>query len=172
MAKARRTRRVIRKIDAWTVLRFSLLFYVSVVAMVLVAGVLLWRSAESAGVITSVEDFVNELLTLENFRFTPSTILRAAIPAGLVLALIGTGLNVLMALLYNVISDLVGGIEVIIDLDEPHPRSLRRRSRDRREPPALPPAPGPAPLPGPLVEGEAVEVPAASEDEEPARSAS
>ena len=170
MPKARRTRRVIRKIDAWTVLRFSLLFYLSLAAVLLVAGTLLWRAAAGAGVVGGIEKFLGEALTLENFRFSPGQILRAAVPAGLVLALIGTGLNVLMALLYNLISDLVGGVEVLVDLDEPRTRA-QRRAEARRRPSA--PAPAEPTLPAPPAEppeqGEPVEF---DSTEEPARTAS
>lgn len=114
MAQARRGRRTIRRIDTWTVLRFSALFYVSMLVVVLVAGILLWVAASSVGVVDNFEDFVKELLALESFRISGFKLFTSATVAGLVLVLIGIGANVLMAVIYNLTSDIVGGIEVSV----------------------------------------------------------
>ena len=45
MAQGRRVRRVVRKIDTWSVLKVSALFWLSVVLIMLTAGVLLWAAA-------------------------------------------------------------------------------------------------------------------------------
>ena len=42
------------------------------------------------------------------------TLLKACFIGGLVLVLIGTGANVLLALIYNLTSDVVGGVEVTV----------------------------------------------------------
>jgi len=114
MAQGRRVRRVIRRVDTWTVLRFSILFYLSMLIVVLVAGILLWGAASAAGVIDNVEDFFEDLFVLESFRIRAGLIFRATLVGGLVLVLMGTGANVLMAVIYNLTSDVVGGIEVSV----------------------------------------------------------
>lgn len=111
---ARRTRRVVRKIDVWTVLKMSLLFYLCVFLVFLIAGVLLWNIAEAFNVITNVEKFVQSLFDLASFTFRPMVVLEASAGAGGILVLLGTGANVLAALLYNLISDVVGGVQFII----------------------------------------------------------
>jgi hypothetical protein len=50
--------------------------------------------------------------------------LRASIVGGLVLVVMGTGANVLFAVLYNLISDVVGGIEVTVLEDDPGSRTV------------------------------------------------
>ena len=45
MPKGRRARRVIRKVDTWSVLKLSLLFYLALLLTFLVAGVILWQVA-------------------------------------------------------------------------------------------------------------------------------
>lgn len=95
-------------------LRFSALFYVSMLVVVLVAGILLWVAASSVGVVDNFEDFVKELLALESFRISGFKLFTSATVAGLVLVLIGIGANVLMAVIYNLTSDIVGGIEVSV----------------------------------------------------------
>lgn len=121
MAQGRRVRRVIRRVDTWTVLRFSVLFYLSVLIVVLVAGMLLWAAASAAGVVDNVEDFFKDLFVLESFRIRAGLIFRSTLVGGLVLVLLGTGANVLMAVIYNLTSDVVGGIEVSVLEEETSP---------------------------------------------------
>lgn len=119
VAQGRRVRRVIRKIDPWTVLRFSVLFYASMLVVVLVAGTLLWVAAETMGVIDNVENFIRELFALERYRIKGYQLFTASLVGGLVLVIIGTGINVLMAVVYNLTSDVVGGVEVTVLEEEP-----------------------------------------------------
>jgi hypothetical protein len=114
MAQGRRVRRVIRRVDTWTVLRFSVLFYISMLVVVMVAGILLWVAASAAGVVDNIEKFVKDLFVLDSFHFRAGLIFRSTLVGGLVLVLLGTGANVLMAVIYNLTSDVVGGIEVSV----------------------------------------------------------
>lgn len=131
MPQGRRVRRVIRRVDPWTVLRFSVFFYLSIFLVVLVAGVALWQVASATGVRDNAESFVGELVgagsttdpaagasatssTKNNFRFEGGRILQASALGGLVLVVVGTGANVLLVVLYNLISDVVGGIEMTV----------------------------------------------------------
>lgn len=112
-------RRVVRRVDPWSVLRFSLLFYGCMLLVGMVAGVLLWAAALTTGVIDNVERFIKELFALETFAFNGLLLLESTVIGGLVLVLLGTGANVLMAVLYNLTSDVVGGIEVTVLEEEP-----------------------------------------------------
>jgi len=135
LPQGRRVRRVIRRVDPWTVLRFSVFFYLSIFLVVLVAGVALWQVASVTGVRDNAEGFVGELVgagpttdstgnapstsstnstTNNNFRFEGGRILQASAIGGLVLVVVGTGANVLLVVLYNLISDVVGGIEMTV----------------------------------------------------------
>jgi hypothetical protein len=119
VAQGRRVRRVIRKVDTWTVLKFSLLFYVSMLVVVMVAGTVLWGAASAGGVIHNIEKFIKQLFALESFHLSAGKIFRATFAGGLVMVLLGTGANVVMALVYNLTSDVVGGIEVTVLEEEP-----------------------------------------------------
>ena len=110
----RRTRRVVRKIDVWTVLKMSILFYLCVFLVFMVAGVVLWNIADAFNVIKSVEKFIRSIFDLQKFTFRPSAVLQSAVLGGGVLVLLATGANVLAALLYNLISDVVGGVQFIV----------------------------------------------------------
>lgn len=105
---------MVRKVDVWTVLRFSILLYGSLFVIVIIAGILLWLAAALTGVIDNVEDFIKGLFGLESFRFVGFDILRATFLGGLVLVLTGTGFNTLVAVLYNLITEVVGGVEVTV----------------------------------------------------------
>lgn len=100
-------------------LRFSLVFYACMLVVALVAGVLLWAAASTTGVIDNVERFVKELFALESFRINGGLIFRSTLLGGAVLVLLGAGANVLLAVLYNLTSDVVGGVEVVVLEEEP-----------------------------------------------------
>ncbi|MDQ1429163.1 MAG: hypothetical protein QOK39_2639 [Acidimicrobiaceae bacterium] len=123
----RRTRRVVRKIDVWTVLKMSILFYLCVLLVFLVAGIVLWNIAQAFDVIHSVEKFVRSILDLQKFTFHPGVVLQSYLFGGAILVLLGTGANVLAALLYNLISDVVGGVQFIVleEMAPPQPSPER-----------------------------------------------
>src|SRR5688500_5277155 len=113
MAQGRRVRRVVRKIDTWSVLKVSSLFFLSLVLVLLIAGVILWAAGSAVGAIDGVEKFMRAI-GFEDFRFIGSQLLRGFTAAGLVFVLFGTGLSILVAVIYNLISDVVGGIELTV----------------------------------------------------------
>ncbi len=104
----------------WTVLKMSILFYLCVFLVFLVAGVVLWNIAQAFDIIHSVEKFIRSIFDLQKFSFQPVAVLQASSVGGIVLVLLGTGANVLGALLYNLISDVVGGVQFIV-LEEAAP---------------------------------------------------
>lgn len=116
-AEPRSSRVVVGRVDPWAILKLSLLFYVSVCLVLLVAGVLLWTAASSAGVIDNVENFVIDI-GFDGFRFLPGQILRGFALGGLLLVLAGSFANVLMAILYNLIADVIGGLKLTLVEDE------------------------------------------------------
>lgn len=121
MAQGRRVRRVVRRLDTWSVLKVSVLFYLSLVVVVVLAGVLLWLMGSTVGVVDNVESFMRGI-GFENFRFVGRQLFRGALAAGLVLVVMGTGLTVLMSVIYNLISDVVGGIQLTVLEEERVPR--------------------------------------------------
>jgi hypothetical protein len=123
--EARRVQRIIRHVDPWSVLKFSLLLYFSLFLIVLSAGVLLWLAASATDVVTGVEDFIEELFGFETFAFEPGQILTASVLGGLVLVVAGTAANVVFAVLFNLISDVVGGLRLTV-IEEERVRPVRR----------------------------------------------
>ena len=118
---------------------FSVFFY----AVAMVAGVLLWQVAYATGTIDNVEKFF-EGFGWETFKFNGGQIYHNAWIAGLFVAVGLTGLAVLMATLFNLITDLVGGIRLSVLEEEVRSRAERgtepalrpRRSSTEPEPAA------------------------------------
>lgn len=117
MASVRRVRRVIRKFDPWTVLKVSIVFY-AVMAVAFVLGlVILWAVINNAGIPQAIEDFGKKITLLEadaELFSDGERYLRVAVFLGVVWTVLLTGLTTLAALMYNLISDIVGGIEVVV----------------------------------------------------------
>ena len=124
LAQGRRVRLVVRRIEPWTVLKFSALLFATLYLVILVAGLVLWAAATATGLRDNVESFIGELIASEDFKILGPTMFRASVVGGLVLVVMGTGANVLLAVLYNLISDVVGGVIVVFE-----ERPTRRRSR-------------------------------------------
>lgn len=108
----RRVRRVIRKFDPWTVMKVSLIFN-AIAAIVFVLGTwVMWSIAVQRG----IPEQVTELLASLTIVFTPDGQLyfRVVLLMAIIGAILMTGVFTLAAVLYNLISDIVGGIEVIV----------------------------------------------------------
>jgi len=116
--RARKVRRLVRHVEPWSVLKVALLFNFCMWIVTMVAGVLLWNAAETAGTIADVEQFAREIFALEEFTFDGESIFNAVALGGLVLAVAATGFSVLIAILLNLISDLTGGIRVTVVEEE------------------------------------------------------
>jgi hypothetical protein len=116
--RARKVKRIVRHIDPWSVLKLSLLFYACLFVVFMVAGTLLWNLAGAAGTIASIESFIKDIGAFKTFSFSGGTIFRASFLAGLILVIAGSGLNVLLTVLFNLISDLVGGIRISVIEEE------------------------------------------------------
>jgi hypothetical protein len=136
--RARKVRRVVRHVDAWTVLKVSLLFYLCSYVIGLVSGVILWNIADRAGYIEKVEGFIEDLFAYETFEFLPGTLFTAVALGGAILAIVATGLTALGAVLFNLISDLVGGVRLtMVELPGAKP-AVRPRKAARLAAKAVP----------------------------------
>lgn len=119
----RRVRHTIKKIDLWSALKISLCFYVCEMAVIVTSIAFLWLVADAFGVIGSVEKFIGDLLSSNDFQFLSTGMLRGTILVGLVLVAIQVVATVLACAFYNLFAELFGGIEVtVIQEDAPGKR--------------------------------------------------
>lgn len=117
MATVRRVRRIIRKIDPWTALKVSAVTW-AVLALALVLGIVIfWSILERAGIPDKLTDFMIEITLIdEGTRPFANTeqFLRFAIFGSVVWWIMMTGMTVAGAVVYNLVSDVVGGLEVVV----------------------------------------------------------
>jgi hypothetical protein len=111
---ARRSRVAVRKVDLWSVLKVSLCFYLAALLVLLAAGVVLWLVVDAAGGIRNFEKFMGEVLSAKNYHLVPAEILLGTALVGVVVAAMLTIVTVLAAALYNLFSEVVGGVEVTL----------------------------------------------------------
>ena len=108
----RRVRRIIRKVDPWTVLKVALVLN-TIGALIWTLGVwVAWSIAVQRGI---PEAFV-EIFDRLTIAVTPDGELyfRVVVMLAIVWVVLVTGIMTLGAVLYNLISDVVGGVEVIM----------------------------------------------------------
>ena len=132
-------------------LKVALIFYFCLWVILLIAGVMLWSPRRQFRHGRQCRDFVTELFALESFTFNADQIFRASAIGGLVLVVAGAGFTVLMAVLFNLISDVTGGVRFTVVEEEtarPRPKRLRpRRGMLDRVVGAGQPQPGVVPAP-------------------------
>ncbi len=111
----------VAKIDAWSVLKTSFLLSIVLAVATVVGTIVVWFVLDGMNVFGSIEDFLIELgaerfLTLMDYVRLPRVISYSTI-IGVGNIIIFTALATLVALLYNLIATLVGGIKVSL-MDE------------------------------------------------------
>jgi ABC-type multidrug transport system fused ATPase/permease subunit len=111
--RMRRVTRVIRDIDVWSVFKVGLVFHLVLFVVALIAGTLLWSVANSTGTIDNVENFF-ESFGWESFSFDGSALFGNFVAFGLLAAILGMALWVVGAVMFNLITELVGGVRVTV----------------------------------------------------------
>jgi hypothetical protein len=111
--RVRRVTRVVRDVDPWSVLKVGLVFHFVLYLTLLVASVLLWSVASATGTIDNIERFL-ESFGWESFQFDGSALFVNTLILGLFGVVLLTALWVLAATVFNLITDLVGGIRVSV----------------------------------------------------------
>lgn len=117
MVQVRRVRRIIRKFDPWTVLKVSLVLYFVLALAVTLGIVIFWELLNAAGIPQKIDATLAKItIDLIEGSIIPAeeSLFRATIFLAISGVVLATGLTTLGALMYNLISDVVGGIEVIV----------------------------------------------------------
>jgi hypothetical protein len=121
--KSKRARLVVRRVDPWSVLKFSLLFSLCLLVVFVVAVAALYFALDALGVFDSVNQFVRDVTQANaggkptggiDVTFSAGRIIGGAVVIGLINVVIITAISTLGAFLYNLCSDIVGGIEVTL----------------------------------------------------------
>ncbi|MBN2840956.1 MAG: DUF3566 domain-containing protein, partial [Coriobacteriia bacterium] len=98
----------------WSVLKVSFLFYVCIMVVILGALIILYGVLGAIGAIQNVEDLIRELFSDETFQISGEWLFTRGVAVGLLMVVLWSLINVFVALLYNLLSDIIGGIEVTL----------------------------------------------------------
>lgn len=109
----RRVRRTVRKVDPWSVLKLSLFFYSIFIVIWLIVVAILYSMLGAAGLFDAIESFREGFALGEGeFEITLGTVEKWALLIGVSVGVLASLINVLLVFLYNIASDLVGGLEL------------------------------------------------------------
>lgn len=134
--RVRKVTRVVRHVDPWSVFKIALVAHLVLYVIVLTASVLLWNVANATGTVDNVERFF-ESFGWNSFEFNGGELYNAGWIAGLFIVVGFTGLAVLAATLFNLITDLVGGVRFTVleeEVIETRTSPMRRFVVRRPEP--------------------------------------
>jgi Transmembrane domain of unknown function (DUF3566) len=119
----RRARLNLKRIDPWSVMKFSFAVSIVLFIVVVVATSVLYLALDTMGVWSSVNGNLQELVnasggtegsTTSTFRITAWGVIGTSMLIGAVNVVLFTALATLGAFIYNVCADLVGGIELTL----------------------------------------------------------
>lgn len=108
----RRVKRTVRKVDPLSVLKLSLFFYAIFLVVWLLFVAVAYSMLESMGLFNTIEDLADAFAVNWDSNISLFAVERWAFLIGLTLVVLGAIVNVLLSFLYNIASDLVGGLEM------------------------------------------------------------
>lgn len=115
---ARKVTRVVRHIEPWSVLKAALVLFFCLWVIFLITGLMLWKVASESGLIDNIETFIADIFAYREFTLEGRALFRAYAIGGLFMVLASTVFATLSAMLFNLISDLVGGIRMTVIQEE------------------------------------------------------
>jgi len=111
-----RRRVTIRRLDPWSVLKLSVIFYFCTLLVVMLAITLLWAVIRELGLVETLTEFLATLQII--VELNAPNIARATFLIGLLSVVVLSGLNVFLCFLYNLVADLIGGLRMTLAEEE------------------------------------------------------
>jgi hypothetical protein len=139
-AEVRSTRAVVARVGSWSVFKISLI-YSFIGMLALLGGVaILYAVLGATGVLADIEKLVNTVGVGHHFHFQGGWIFSHLFAVGLILVVVVSFLGGALALLYNAIADLFGGIVLTLEsADRPRNRARASERSGRRRTATGPP---------------------------------
>ena len=106
----------VERLHPWSVLKISLVFYFCVLLVVMVALAVFWSVIIQLGLVQAVQEEAAKFGA--SVRINGSNLARLAFLIGLANVVFWSAINVFLAFLYNLISDLIGGLRVTVSQDD------------------------------------------------------
>jgi hypothetical protein len=113
-ARSRHAKVVLRKVGPWSVLKISFVFYLCLMVVILGALMILYGMLGAMGVLDTATEFLVDLGFGDDFKIHGGWLFTRGLSIGLVLVVLWTLINVFIVFLYNLLADVVGGIEVTL----------------------------------------------------------
>lgn len=107
-----RAKLVLRRLDPWSVLKFSLLFYFCLLLVGVLAFAVVWLVLLNVGLFETITNFASSFNI--PLSFGAGSVFRWFIVLGLVGVLLWTIATVLLTLLFNLVNDITGGLAVVL----------------------------------------------------------
>ena len=136
MVRVNRVRRIIRKVDPWTVLKVTFVLNFVVALTIVLGFCILWVLLINAGVPQGLEDIARRLALLdENASLVGNieALFSSVVFLAIVYLLTQTALATIGAFFYNLVSDLVGGIEVVVLEESYGEETVIKQRRTKKE---------------------------------------
>ena len=114
---SRKARVVVRRVEPWSILKFSLLFYFCLMLIFLFAFLILYWILGVIGVLDSLSHLLSTAgfgNPKTGFHFHGYWIFSRLFLIGLAGTVVWSLVNLFVALLYNLVSDVVGGVQVTL----------------------------------------------------------
>lgn len=108
----RRVKRTVKHVDPVSVLKLSLFLYGCLLVVWLVLAAVAYWVVDALGFFDALDEFREGFVIWENFEINLMAVEKWAFLIGVTLAIVGSIVNAFLAFLYNVASDLVGGVEL------------------------------------------------------------
>jgi hypothetical protein len=115
----RRARLSIKRVDPWSVMKFSFAVSFVLLVVIIVATSVLYLALDAMNVFDSLNKTLAELFTSNGgggdaFKITAGGVIGVSAILGAINVVLFTALMTLGAFVYNVCADLVGGVEVTL----------------------------------------------------------
>jgi hypothetical protein len=117
--RGRRARLTLKRIDPWSTLKFSLVYGLVGMAVLLIAVVVLYGVVDALGVISSLRKFLSDVSDSSSGPglgawLSFDRVVLISLVIGFINVVLFTAFATLTAFIYNVCTDLVGGVEVTL----------------------------------------------------------
>jgi hypothetical protein len=108
----RRVHRTIKHVDVWSVFKLSIFYYACFTVLWLVLVAVLYGILAQAGLFDAIEKFGKAMVLWNNVNISLIYVEKWALLLAIAFLIVGSLINALIAFLYNLAADTVGGIEL------------------------------------------------------------